>query len=62
MRLALDDLVADFVAETRESLEALDNDLVRLEQHPDDAELLGRIFRLIHTTKGNCGFLERGSI
>lgn len=53
----MDELVADFIAETRETLEALDLDLVRLEQQPNDADLLGRIFRLIHTTKGNCGFL-----
>jgi len=53
----LDDLVADFIAETREGLEALDSELVRFEQSPDDPETLGGIFRLIHTIKGTCGFL-----
>jgi two-component system chemotaxis sensor kinase CheA len=53
----LDDLVNDFIAETREGLEALDSELVRFEQRPDDPETLGGIFRLIHTIKGTCGFL-----
>lgn len=53
----MDDLICDFIAETREGLEALDSELVRFEQHPDDPETLGGIFRLIHTIKGTCGFL-----
>jgi two-component system chemotaxis sensor kinase CheA len=53
----LDDLVSDFIAETREGLEALDSELVRFEQSPDDPATLGGIFRLIHTIKGTCGFL-----
>ncbi len=53
----MDDLVADFIAETREGLEALDSELVRFEQRPDDPATLGGIFRLIHTIKGTCGFL-----
>lgn len=53
----MDDLVADFIAETREGLEALDSELVRFEQHPGDPATLGGIFRLIHTIKGTCGFL-----
>lgn len=53
----MDDLVADFIAETREGLEALDSELVRFEQQPDDPATLSGIFRLIHTIKGTCGFL-----
>lgn len=53
----MDDLVADFIAEAREGLEALDSELVRFELQPDDPETLGGIFRLIHTIKGTCGFL-----
>lgn len=53
----MDDLLQDFIAETSDSMAALDNDLVDLERHPDDAALIGRIFRLVHTVKGNCGFL-----
>ena len=53
----MDDLIADFLAETNESMGELDNDLVNLEQNPDDKDLLGKIFRLVHTIKGTCGFL-----
>lgn len=53
----MDDLVRDFVIETSEALEALDTDLVTFERNPSDPELLGRIFRLIHTIKGTCGFI-----
>ena len=53
----LDDLLADFLTETNESLAELDSALVKLEQTPDDAETLGLIFRLVHTIKGTCGFL-----
>jgi two-component system chemotaxis sensor kinase CheA len=53
----VDDLISDFIAETREGIEALDSELVRFEQCPDDPELLSGIFRLIHTIKGTCGFL-----
>jgi len=53
----MDELVAEFLTETNESLEELDLDLVNLEQNPNDADLLGKIFRLVHTIKGTCGFL-----
>jgi two-component system chemotaxis sensor kinase CheA len=53
----MDDLLADFLTETSESLGDLDVALVRLEQKPDDTETLGLIFRLVHTIKGTCGFL-----
>jgi len=53
----MDDLIAEFLTETNESIEELDVDLVNLEQNPNDADLLGKIFRLVHTIKGTCGFL-----
>ncbi len=53
----MDDLLSDFIAETNESLERLDQDLVKLEQSPNDPDLLGNIFRVMHTVKGTCGFL-----
>lgn len=54
----MDDLVVEFITETNESLEELDNDLVNLEQNPNDHALLSKIFRLMHTIKGTCGFLN----
>jgi len=53
----MDELVAEFLTETNESLDELDVDIVNLEQNPNDADLLGKIFRLVHTIKGTCGFL-----
>lgn len=53
----MDDLIVEFITETTESLSMLDLELVKLEQNPDDAELISSIFRLMHTIKGTCGFL-----
>ncbi len=53
----MDDLLADFLTETNESLAELDLALVTLERTPDDADTLSQIFRLVHTIKGTCGFL-----
>ncbi len=53
----MDDLLSEFLTETNESLSVLDMELVKLEQDPNDPELLSNIFRLMHTIKGTCGFL-----
>lgn len=53
----MDDIVKDFLIESRENLDRLDQDLVSLETNPQSKELLGSIFRTIHTIKGTCGFL-----
>ena len=53
----MDDLLADFLTETHEGLVALDSALVRLERAPDDQPTLSKVFRLVHTIKGTCGFL-----
>jgi len=53
----MDDLLSEFLTETNENLAVLDVELVRLEQDPNDRELLSNIFRLVHTIKGTCGFL-----
>src|ERR1043165_10291177 len=54
----MDDLIADFVAECREMLEALGGEIVAWEAQPDDRARLDSIFRFAHTVKGNCGFFE----
>lgn len=51
------ELLEGFLTETTELLEKLDDDLVALEKSSDDAELLNRIFRSIHTVKGASSFL-----
>lgn len=53
----MDDVINEFIAEAREGIEAVDAKLVRFEQTPDDPDLLGDIFRLIHSLKGGSGFL-----
>src|SRR4051794_7336258 len=55
--MAMDDLLSEFLTEANESISVLDVELVKLEQNPNDPELLGNIFRLVHTIKGTCGFL-----
>ncbi len=54
----MDDLIADFVAECRDMLEALGGEIVAWETQPDDRARLDSIFRFVHTVKGNCGFFD----
>jgi two-component system chemotaxis sensor kinase CheA len=53
----MDDLLREFLTETSESLDTVDNQLVRFEQEPNNAKILDNVFRLVHTIKGTCGFL-----
>lgn len=54
----MDDLLEEFIAETRETLEALTGQLVEWERDPQDRALLDSAFRFVHTVKGSCGFLD----
>ncbi|GAA0301114.1 hypothetical protein GCM10009087_08610 [Sphingomonas oligophenolica] len=54
----MDDLLQEFIAETRETLEALAGEIVAWEAAPDDRDRLDAIFRFVHTVKGSCGFLD----
>lgn len=54
----MDDLLAEFVAETREMLGALAGEIVAWEADPADRARLDTIFRFVHTVKGNCGFFD----
>jgi two-component system chemotaxis sensor kinase CheA len=54
----VDDLINDFIAETREMLEALSGEIVAWEAMPDDRARLDEIFRFVHTVKGNSGFFD----
>ncbi len=51
------EIFESFLIETREILEKLDLDLVKLESQPEDKDLLNEIFRSFHTIKGTSGFL-----
>lgn len=54
----MDELLTEFIAETEEGLRDLDTDLLQLDQGTHDADLLTRMFRVLHTLKGNCGFVR----
>ena len=53
-----EDILQDFLVEAGEILEALQEQLVELENNPDDSALLNAIFRGFHTVKGGAGFLS----
>lgn len=53
----LDDIVKEFLIESYENLDRLDQDLMALEDVPDDRNRLSSVFRAIHTIKGTSGFL-----
>lgn len=53
-----EEILQDFLVEAGEILDLLSEQLVDLEQRPDDADLLNAIFRGFHTVKGGAGFLQ----
>jgi two-component system chemotaxis sensor kinase CheA len=53
----MDEVMKAFLAESREGLEQVEQDVVALEKTPDDPALIAEIFRTVHTIKGTCGFL-----
>lgn len=60
----MDEVVSEFLVESHENLDRLDQDLIALENDPTQSALLASVFRTIHTIKGTCGFLgytSRGS-
>ena len=53
----MDEILQDFIIETTEILEGLDEKFVELERDPKNRELINDIFRAVHTIKGAAGFL-----
>jgi len=54
----VDDLTKEFIAESQEGLDRMERCLTELETRPgDSAQLVGEIFRSVHTIKGTTGFL-----
>ena len=54
----MQELLEDFLIEAFEMIDQMDQDLVELENNPDDLELLNKIFRVAHTIKGSGSFLN----
>jgi len=57
-----EDILQDFLVEAGEILELLSEQLIELENNPDDRDLLNAIFRGFHTVKGGAGFLSLGEL
>jgi len=57
-----EDILQDFLVEAGEILELLQEQLVDLENNPDNGDLLNAIFRGYHTVKGGAGFLALGEL
>jgi two-component system, chemotaxis family, sensor kinase CheA len=55
--MAIDELTREFLIESQEGLDRMERCLTELEERPDDAGLIGDIFRSVHTIKGTTGFL-----
>ncbi|MBT41262.1 MAG: chemotaxis protein CheA [Idiomarina sp.] len=53
-----EDILQDFLIEAGEILEQLSEQLVELENDPENSDLLNAIFRGFHTVKGGAGFLN----
>lgn len=53
-----EEILQDFLVEAGEILEQLSEQLIELEQKPEDRDLLNAIFRGFHTVKGGAGFLQ----
>ena len=57
-RASVDDLTREFIAESQEGLDRMERCLTDLETRPQDStQLVGEIFRAVHTIKGTTGFL-----
>ena len=56
-RSGMESIINEFLVESYDNLDQLDQDLVGLEQNPGEKNLLASIFRTIHTIKGTCGFI-----
>src|SRR5271166_2344398 len=51
------EIVKEFLIESYENLDRLDQELIALEKNPNDRQILASIFRTIHSIKGTSGFL-----
>ncbi len=56
--LITDELREQFVTESRELLDQMEQDLIQLEKDPQNEETLKSVFRALHSLKGNAGFLN----
>jgi two-component system chemotaxis sensor kinase CheA len=53
-----EDILQEFLLESRENLDQLDRELVALEEDPRNTARLASVFRTVHTVKGTAGFFQ----
>ena len=58
----MQEIFEGFLVESQELLDAISQDLMTLENQPDDLDLLNQIFRSFHTIKGTSSFMGFNSI
>ncbi len=51
-------ILRQFLSEARDFLEGISDKLIALESDPENVALMGELFRLVHTLKGNCGLFD----
>ncbi len=51
-------LLQQFISEAKDFLEGISEKLMQLENTPSDVDMMGELFRLVHTLKGNCGLFD----
>ncbi len=54
----MDEIIGEFVVESMEGIDRLDQNLIVLETDPKNHGILDDIFRTLHSIKGACGFLD----
>ncbi|MCC2098994.1 MAG: Hpt domain-containing protein, partial [Hyphomicrobiales bacterium] len=54
----MEELLNDFLAEANDQLDQVERQIVQFESNPSDTDCIASIFRLVHTLKGTCGFLD----
>jgi len=54
----MDEILKEFVVESRENLDQLERDLIALESTPSSTDTLGSIFRTVHSIKGAAGLMQ----
>lgn len=58
----MNELLQQFIAESRDFLQSISEQLLLLEQTPSNRELVVELFRLVHTLKGNSGLFEFSAV
>lgn len=55
--LISEEMVTQYISDSTDLLEMTENNLIQLENEPENTELIGAIFGAIHSIKGNSGFM-----